>query len=44
MVQQAINAKAKADLRSSIMIQDLDIHYPKGHWPFNATSITKVQT
>ena len=43
MVQKAVNAEAKAGLRSSIMVRDLDIRCPRGHCPSNST-ISKVQT
>lgn len=43
MVQRAINKKAKADLKSNIMIRDLDIYCPKDHRPSNNTS-AKVLT
>ena len=43
MVQRAVNAEAKAGLRSSAMVQDLDICCPRGHRPSNST-ISKMQT
>ena len=43
MVQKAINAEARAGLRSSTMVQDSDIRCPKDHRPSNST-IAKVQT
>ena len=43
MVQKAINTKAKADLRFSHMIQDLDIRCPKSNCLLNSTTL-KVHT
>ena len=43
MVQRAVNAKAKAGLRSSTMVWDLDACCPKGHRPSHNTSL-KVQS
>ena len=43
MVQRAVNAKAKAGLRSSAMVRDSDICCPRGHRPFNSIA-SKVQT
>ena len=43
MVQRAVNAEAKASLRSSIMIKELDVRCPRGHHPSHNTSF-KVQT
>ena len=43
MMQKMVNAKAKARLRSSIMVRDADSHCPKDHCPSQNTS-TKVQT
>ena len=43
MVQRAVNAEAKAGLRSSIMVRDSDIRCPKGHRLSNSTA-AKVQT
>ena len=43
MVQRAVNAEAKAGLRSSIMVQDTNSHCPRGHRLSQNTS-TKVQT
>ena len=42
MLQRAINAEAKASLRSSAMVRDLDICCPKSYRSSNTTS--KVQT
>ena len=42
MVQKAVNTEAKAGLRSSIMVQDLDIRCPRDHCPSNSTA-SKVQ-
>ena len=42
MMQRAVNAEAKMGLRSSTIIQDLDICYPRGHHPSNSTA-SKVQ-
>ena len=42
-MQKAVNAEAKAGLRSSIIIWDLDIHYPRGYWPSNSITL-KVQS
>ena len=44
MVQQAINAKAKVGLRSSIMIRDSDIYCPRGYHPSNAIFSAKMWT
>ena len=41
-MQKAINKKVKADLKSNIIIRDLDIYYPKGYCPSNNT-FSKVQ-
>ena len=43
MVQKTVNAKAKASLRSSIMVRDIDSRCSRGHQPSQNTS-TKVQT
>ena len=43
MVQRAVNAEAKAGLKSSTMVWNSDTHCPKGHRPFHNTSL-KVQT
>ena len=43
MVQRAVNAEAKAGLRSSTMVRDSDVRYPRGHRPSHNTS-SKVQT
>ena len=43
IIQRAVNAEAKAGLKSSIMIQDLDPRYPRGHRPSHNIS-SKVQT
>ena len=43
MVQRAVNAEAKAGLRSSIMVRDANSHCPRSHRPSYNTS-TKVQT
>ena len=43
MVQKAVNAEAMAGLRSSIMVQDLNTHCPKGYRPSHNTFF-KVQT
>ena len=43
MVQKAVNAEAKAGLKSSIMVRDSDIHCPRDHRPSNSTAL-KVQT
>ena len=42
-MQKAVNAEAKAGLKSSTMIRDLDIRCPRDHRPSNST-IAKVQT
>ena len=42
-MQRAVNAEAKAGLRSSIMVRDVDSRCPRGHRPSQNTS-TKVQT
>ena len=43
IVQSAVNAKAKAGLRSSTMVQDLDACCPRGHCPSHNT-FSKMQT
>ena len=43
MVQRAVNAEAKAGLRSSTMVQQSDARCPRGHRPSHNTS-SKVQT
>ena len=43
MMQRAVNAEAKAGLRSSTMVRDLDICYPRDHCHSNSTTL-KVQT
>ena len=43
MVQKTVNEEAKASLRSSTIVQDLDACCPRGHRPSLNTS-TKVQT
>ena len=43
IVQRAVNAKAKADLRSSIMVWDSNARCPKDHHLSHNTSL-KVQT
>ena len=43
MVQRAVNAEAKAGLRSSTMVRDLDARCPRGHRPSHNTS-SKMQT
>ena len=43
MIQKVVNAEAKTGLRSSPMVQDLDIRCLKGHYPSKSTA-SKVQT
>ena len=43
MVQRAVNVKAKASLKSSIMVRDADFHCLRGYCPSQNTS-AKVQT
>ena len=43
MVQRAVNAEAKAYLRSSTMVWKSDARYSRGHCPFHNTS-SKIQT
>ena len=38
IVQRTINAEAKAGLRSSTMVRDLDTRCPRGHRPSHNTS------
>ena len=38
MVQKAVNAKAKAGLRSTTMVRDSDIRCSRGHRPSNNTT------
>ena len=42
MVQRAVNAETKVGLRSSAMVQDLNICCSRGYCPFNSTA-SKVQ-
>ena len=42
-MQKAVNAEAKAGLKSIIIVQDLDICCPQGHRPSSST-VLKVQT
>ena len=42
MVQKIVNGEAKAGLRSSAIIQDLDAYCPKGH-RFSYAILAKVQ-
>ena len=42
-MQKAVNAEAKATLRSSTMSRESDTHCPRGHRPSHNTS-SKVQT
>ena len=42
-IQRAINVKAKASLRSNIIVWDLDAHCPRGH-RLSYTILVKVQT
>ena len=42
IVQKAVNTEAKVGLRSSTMVQDLDIRFPKSHRP-SKRSASKVQ-
>ena len=45
MMQKAVNAEAKIDLNSSIMVRDLDICCPRSYHPSHTTSTnSKVQT
>ena len=43
MVQKAVNAEAKAGLRSSTIVQDSDVRCPRGHRPSHNTS-SNMQT
>ena len=43
IMQRVINVEAKVGLKSSIMIQDSDICYPRGHCSSNNT-VTKILT
>ena len=43
MVQKTVNAEVKVGLRSSTMVRESDICYPRGHYPSYNTS-SKVQT
>ena len=43
IIQKAVNAEAKAGLRSSTIVRDSDARYPRGHRPSHNTS-SKVQT
>ena len=43
MVQRAVNAEARAGLRSSTKVRDLDARCPRDHRPSHNTSV-KVQT
>lgn len=43
IMQKAVNAKSKASLRSSIIVHNSDIYYPRGHCHSNSTT-SKVQT
>ena len=38
MVQRAVNAEAKAGLRSIIMVEISNIYCPQSHCPFNNTT------
>lgn len=45
MVQKTVNAEVKADLKSSIIVQNLDIYCLRSYHPSNSTSTTsKVLT
>lgn len=45
MMQKAVNTKAKAGLKFSIMVQDSDIYCSRGYCSSNTTSIaSKMQT
>ena len=37
IVQRVVNMEAKAGLRSSTMVRDLDAHCPRGHYPSHNT-------
>ena len=44
IVQRAVNAEAKAGLKSSTMVQKSDIHCSRGHRPsYNTSSKVKTQ-
>lgn len=43
MVQKTVNIKAKADLKSSTIVWDLDAHYLRDYYPFYIT-FSKIQT
>ena len=43
IVQRVINMEAKADLRSSTMVRESDVYYPRSHRPFHNT-FSKMQT
>lgn len=43
MMQKTVNAKAKADLRSNILVWDANSRCPKGYWFFKITA-SKMQT
>ena len=43
MVQMAVNIEAKAGLRSSTIVRNLDTHCPRGQRPSNSTA-SKMQT
>ena len=43
IVQQIVKAEVKADLKSNIMVQNLDIYYLKNYCPSNIT-FAKVKT
>lgn len=43
MIQKAVNIKAKANLRSNIIVQNLDICYSRDHCLSNNTTL-KVKT
>lgn len=43
MMQKIVNAKAKADLISNIIVQDSNIHYLRGHC-FSNNIASKIQT
>ena len=39
VVQRAVNGEAKAALKTSTMVQELDVRCPKGHRPFHNISL-----
>ena len=43
IVQRTVNMEAKAGLKSSIIVRDSDIYYPRDHRSPNSTA-SKVQT